>query len=123
MARQTGDRDRDEHGRSGEIGADQQSPSIPPIRGEAAVQAEDERGDAVGESDRDDAERPARIEREPHQRDVVQRVAELARGDGEIHVPEFVPPEQLECASGTRRRRPQLVRDRGHGIGHAMILP
>ena len=38
-------------------------------------------GQAVGEPHRDDPERPAVLEREPHQRDVVERVAELADRD------------------------------------------
>ena len=42
------------------------------------MQAEQDRRDAVCEPDGDDAERAARVECEPHQRDVVQRVAELA---------------------------------------------
>ena len=73
------DRDRDERGRADEVGRDHQPLAVAAVGGDAAVEAEDERGDAVREPDRDHAERAARDEREPHQRDVVQRVAELAR--------------------------------------------
>ena len=62
--------------------------AAPAIRGDAAVEAEHERRQAVGEPYRDDAERAAALECDPHQRDVVQRVAELAHGHGEIQRPE-----------------------------------
>ena len=61
------------------------------------MQPEEERGDAVGEPDGDDAERPARVEREPHQRDVVERVAELARRDGEEEPPEVGSAQQARA--------------------------
>jgi hypothetical protein len=65
------------------------------------VEAEQERRHAVGEADSDDAERAACLEREPHQRDVVERVAELARRDGQVRPTEVALPEERE-----RARRP-----------------
>ena len=89
-----------------------------------AVQAEDERRQAVGEPDGDDAERAAALEREPHQRDVVERVAELADRDGEEQVAEVAPPQEREATrparAGVRRQLPGDVEDR---VGHAASLP
>jgi hypothetical protein len=53
----------------------------------------------------------------------MKRIAEFARRHGGVNVPEIRVPEQPECVGTTSRRRRQLVRDRGHGIGHALILP
>jgi hypothetical protein len=50
---------------------------------EPAVEAEDKGGHAVGETHGDYAERTAGLQRDPHQRDVVERVAELAGRDRE----------------------------------------
>src|SRR5438034_534982 len=83
--------------RSREVGADKQPLSVPAVGGKAAVEAKDERGDAVGEPDRHDPERPARHEREPHQRDVVEGVAELARHDREVEPPEVRPAQEREA--------------------------
>ena len=77
------------------------------------------RGDAVGEPDGDDAERAARVEREPHQRDVVKRVAELARRDREVEPPEVGTAQKSEGALGRRRRGLELARDVEDGIRHA----
>src|SRR5436305_1212907 len=82
------------------------------VGGKAAVEAEHERGHAVGDPDRHDPERSARDEREPHQGDVVERVAELARHDGEIEPPEVGPPEQREGLLARRRGAEHLLRER-----------
>jgi len=60
----------------------------------------------------DDAEWPAGVEREPHQRDVVERVPEFARGDCEIQPPEVGPVEEVQRA-GRRQRNAglELARD------------
>ena len=47
---------------------------VPPIGGDAAVEAEQERREAVHEPNRDDAERPGRRDREPHQGDELEGV-------------------------------------------------
>jgi hypothetical protein len=57
------------------------------------VETEEECGHAVGEPDCDHSQRAAGLEREPHQRDVLKRVSELADGDCEIDTAE-VPPAQ-----------------------------
>ncbi len=84
------------------------------------MQPEDERGDAVGESYGDHAERAARLEREPHQRDVVQRVAELARRDRQVEAAEVGPAQQRQRTSpglrlGWQLQLARLIEDR---IGH-----
>lgn len=48
--------------------------------------------------DRDHSQRAAGLEREPHQRDVLERVSELADGDREIDTAE-VPPAQERGSS------------------------
>jgi len=60
------------------------------------VEAEDERGQAVGQPHRDHAERPSGEQRRPHQRDVLEGVAELAGGDREIDAPKAGPPKQCK---------------------------
>ena len=95
-AREPGGGDGNEHDAAHEICADHQALPAEPVGREAAVQPEDERGDAVGEPYGDDPERPAGVEREPHQRDVVQRVAELAGGDREVEPPEVAAPEKVQ---------------------------
>ena len=83
------------------------------------MQAEDDRRDAVGQPNGDDTERAARVEREPHQSDVVQAVAELARDDREIEPPEVGAAEELK---GTTRLAAgaglELTRDVEDRIGH-----
>jgi hypothetical protein len=68
------------------------------------VQAEDERRQAVGESNREHAARPAGLEGEPHQRDVLERVAELARRHRDVDAAEVAPAQQLERAPRRRER-------------------
>ena len=97
---------------------DHQPLAAPAVGGEPAVQAEDDRGDAVREPHGDHPERPADVEREPHQRDVVQRVAELARGDGEVEAAEVGPPQQLARALPAAAALLELARDVEDRIGH-----
>ena len=83
------------------------------------MQAEEKGGDAVGQAHGDDAERAARLQRHPHEGDVVERIAELARGDGEKQVPEVVPaqePQRPRRRAG--RELEALFRQRGDGVGH-----
>ena len=81
------------------------------------MQAEDDRGDAVGETDGDDAERTTGVEREPHERDVVQRVAELACNHGEVQVTEVgAAKESKRRCRRLGRRRLELARDVEDGI-------
>ncbi len=115
--------DRNEHGSAREICTDHHAPPIPPVRREPSVQAEYASGHAVREPDRNDAERTAGIECEPHQGDVMQRISDLACCDREVQAAEVVSPEQSEGARRARRCRSQLVGDRRHGIGHGVILP
>ena len=83
------------------------------------MEAEDERRDAVSQPDRDDAERAAGIERESHQRDVVQGVAELARGDGQVEAAKVVAAEERErSARRLGRDRLELARNVEDGVGH-----
>src|SRR5262249_49453379 len=78
------------------------------------------------ESDREHAERPSRLEREPHQRDVLERVAELADGDGPVDVTEVAPTQEGErpvgCLGlgvlGSKTRQSGC-----RGLGHLVVLP
>src|SRR5206468_10409991 len=53
---------------------------------------------AVGEPDDEHSRRPACLEREPHQGDVLKCVSELARGDGCVREPEVASAEEAESA-------------------------
>ena len=125
VPRQAADRDRNEHDAAREVGGDHELPAIPAVGGEAAVEAEDERRHAVGEPDGDDAERAARVEREPHQRDVVERVPELARCDRREEAAEVPAVEQRERAFAARRRQLELelFGDGANGVGHRASVP
>ena len=74
------------------------------------MQAEENRRDAVREADGHHTEGAAGVEREPHERDVVQRVAELAGGDGQEQTAKVWPAEQPERAVASRPRRFELAR-------------
>ena len=124
MTRQPGDRHRDEHDPANEVGGDHHAPPIPAVGDDSAVQPEEERGHAVGEPNRDHAERPARDEREPHERDVLERVAELADRDRRVRPPKVAAPEERGRPLGpSRLSREQLFRSRGRRLGHARVLP
>jgi hypothetical protein len=60
------------------------------------MQSKDEGRQAVGQLHGDHAERSAAVEGEPHQRDVVERVAGLARRDGAEEEPEVPAPQEPE---------------------------
>jgi hypothetical protein len=120
-ARQAGNRDRNQRGCAHEVGADHQAPAGRAVGKQPAMEAEDERGDAVREPDGDHPERPSRQQGRPHQCDVLERVAELARDDREVDATKPRPAEQC-CHPGARRRYRGLTRlfgDGGHRIGHA----
>jgi len=109
---EAGDSDGDQHDPPHEIGADHQPLSAEAVRSQATVQAEDERRNAVREPHGDDPQRPAGVEREPHQRDVVERIAELARRDREVQPPEVGAAQEVQRPSGRRRHaRLELARD------------
>ena len=55
------------------------------------MEREEERGHAVGQAHRENAEWPARFESEPHQRDVLERVTERARRDRALGEAEISP--------------------------------
>jgi hypothetical protein len=78
--------------------------TIAPICDKAAVEPEDERGDAVCQPHSDDAERSACHEREPHHRDVLEGIAELARHDGHVRAPEVASLQQSQRALRRERR-------------------
>ena len=96
-----------------EIGADHHAPPVPAVGDDAAVEPEDECRHAVGEADGDHAERPAGDEREPHEGDVLERVAELADRDGGVGAPEVPPPQ--ERGGGLRSGR--LIWKRSRRLG------
>ena len=83
------------------------------------MEPENQRRDAVGEPHREDPERPAGLEGEPHEGDVLEGVPELARRDRHVDAPEVAPAQQRECAAGRREsvhaRLLGRTRDR---IGH-----
>ena len=80
------------------------------------MKAEEERRDAVREPHRDDAEWAGRVQRDPHQGDVVEHVAELTGRDREEEVAEVLPAQKRDRALAGR-----------HGllgrIGHPRSLP
>jgi hypothetical protein len=83
------------------------------------VEAEDERRHAVGQPDGQDAERPTRLEGEPHERDVLERVAELAGRHGDVDAAEVPPPEKPEGAAlGRDGVNARLLGGVGHRVGH-----
>jgi hypothetical protein len=94
VSRQPGDRDWDENQRPDEIRADHHSAPVPPVGDDASVEAEHQRRHAVGEADGDHAQRSARDEREPHERDVLERVTELADRDRRVCTPEVAAPQE-----------------------------
>jgi hypothetical protein len=111
-----GDCDRHEDERANEIGGDHHAPSVPAVRDDPTVEPEHERRHAVRETDGDHAERAARDEREPHERDVLEGVTELADRDGRVGAAEVPPPQQrggrLPSRRLLRKRRRQLGADR-----------
>jgi hypothetical protein len=114
-----GRRDGDERAGPDEVGADHQPLPVEAVGGDPAVQPEDERRDAVREPNGDHPERAGRLEREPHQRDVVQRVAELAGCDREVQAAKVAAPEERHRAHAPRRRdRLELAWPVEDGIGH-----
>ena len=82
------------------------------------MEAEEERRHAVGEADGDDPERAAPIKREPHQGDVAEGVAELARGDRAEEDPEVAAAQQPEGRRAFRPGQLALARIVEDGIGH-----
>ena len=118
-SRQPGHGHGDENRRAHEVGGDEDAPSIPAVGDEAAVQPEDERRDAVREAHREHAERPAGLEGEPHQGDVLERVAELARRYRDVHAPEVAPAQERERPARRRERvDARLFGRTGDRIGH-----
>jgi hypothetical protein len=88
MTRQARNRHRNEDETANDVGRDHHPAPVPAVGDDAAVQPEQERRHAVGQSDGDHPQWPARDEREPHQRDVLECVSELADGDGGVRAAE-----------------------------------
>src|SRR5439155_25753866 len=63
-------------------------------------------------------ERTAAVEGEPHQGDVVERVADLARRDGAEEEPEVSAPQEPERRGASGPRELALARQVEHRIGH-----
>ena len=82
------------------------------------MQTEEERRDAVCKPDDEHAGRAGDLEREPHERDVLERVAELAGRDRRVRQAEVPPPKEVEGALG---RLPIRVRERLLGLGGQYI--
>ena len=120
---EAGDRDRHEHDSADEIGRDHEPAPIPAVGGDTAVQAEQKRGHAVGKANGDHSERPCSDQREPHQRDVLEGIAELADRHGGVGTAEARAAQQPERALRVgRASREQFFRS-GPGVGHARVLP
>ena len=85
------------------------------------MQAEDDGRDTVREPNRDHAKRAAGVEGEPHQRDVLQRVAQFARRHGDVEPAEVGAAEELDRSPPRRGGQFELaglIEDRiGHGSG------
>jgi hypothetical protein len=85
------------------------------------VQAEQQRRDAVGEAHDHDPERPTVQQREPHDGDVVKRVAELADRNREIEAAEIMSAQEVEAHlkeihhGGTETRRMPTCARRSSG--------
>jgi hypothetical protein len=112
------ERDRHERGGPDEVGGHHHPLALGAVGEDAAVEAEDERRQAVGEPHDQDAQRPACEQCRPHQCDVLERVADLARPDREVDAPEAWAAQQREGA-GCRRRhgmRQRLLRRCGYRI-------
>jgi hypothetical protein len=77
-----------------EVGRDHRPAAVEAVGDEPAVEAESERRDAVRKPDGQHAQRPAGDERVPHEREVLEGVAQLARRYREIHTPKVRPPKQ-----------------------------
>ena len=116
--REPGDGNGDERRAAHEVGTDHQPPAAPAVGGDPAVQPEDEGRQAVGQPHGHDAERTAAVEGEPHQGDVVERVADLARRDGAEEEPEVTAPQEPERRGASGPRELALARQVEHGIGH-----
>ena len=78
------------------------------------MQAEEERRDAVCKPDNEHTGRPRDLEGEPHERDVLEGVAELARRDRGVREAEVSPAKEVEGALG---RLPTGVWERLLGLG------
>ncbi len=112
------DRNRDQDRSAEEVGRDHRPPPLEPVGEEAAVQAEKKRRDAVGEPDDEHACRARDLEGEPHERDVLERVAELAGRDRRVRQAEVPPAKEVEGALG---RLPMRVWERFLGLGGQYI--
>ncbi len=64
------------------------------------MKAEEQGRDAVGQAHDEHTHGPAGLEREPHERDVLEGVAELARRDRRVGEAEVVPAEEMQRAGG-----------------------
>jgi hypothetical protein len=83
------------------------------------VEPEDDGRNAVGEADRDHTERATRDEGEPHESDVLERVAELADRNRSVRAPKITPPKERERGLRSRRVFRANRRDLGrHRFGH-----
>ena len=124
MPRQPRNRDGHEDEAADKIGRDHQPPSVPAVGEDSAVQAEDEGRHAVGQPDGDHPERSGRDEREPHERDVLEGVSELADGHRRVCPAEVAAPEKQHRS--LRRGGclgHELLWNRGHGVGHERVVP
>jgi hypothetical protein len=121
LAGQAGDRDRNQDSCAHEVGADEDAATVPPVGGEPTVEPKYESGHAVRQPHGEDAQRSARLEGEPHERDVLECVPELARRDRDIHAPEVGAREQREGAPRRRDRvDTRLLGCVGDRVGHRL---
>jgi hypothetical protein len=119
---EAGDCNGHEHEAANEIGDDHHPSPVPPIGDDPAVEPEDDCRNAVGEADRDHTKRATRDEGEPHESDVLERVAELADRNRPVRASEITPPKERERGLGSRRVFRAGRRDLGrHRFSHLEI--
>jgi hypothetical protein len=119
VADESRDCDWDENRASHQVGHDHRAPALEAVREQAPVEAKKQCRDAVGEADGEHAQRPGRLEREPHERDVLKRVAELARDDGAVSEAKIPPAKKAErSATPTHGLQPRLPGRSGKRSGH-----
>lgn len=101
---------RDEQDAAEQIRGDHRPPPVEPVGNEAAVEPEGECGDAVRQAHGQHAERAARDERVPHEGEILEGVAQLARGDREVDAAKVgaskEPREALRLHSPSFTHRP-----------------
>jgi hypothetical protein len=81
-----------------QIGGNRDALAVPLIGAHPTMKRENQGWNAVGEPGYRHTQRPSSGQRKPHQRDIVERIAQLADRCGEEDATEIQAPKQRECA-------------------------